>query len=157
MSKTLKISLGWLLLPLVAWLGLNVYSLAMRPVTDWLLTHGLGAELWLLVALAALGHAALFAWPLAQLYGRAVGPAAFIMIWPVLWQHVPVVFDASAAADLRVLWAVALVFYVLSLFVAVRLVKRMWSPARFRHGPVSVETLIRRHQRAVMQRVSVVI
>jgi hypothetical protein len=154
MSKTLQISLGWLLLPVVAWLGLQVYDLALRPVLAWQMQHGLRADVWVLVMLAALGHAALFAWPLVILYGRAAGSVAFVMIWPVLWQHVGVVFSAGASVDLRLFWAIALLMYGGCLWAAVRLVARTQSPARFRRGPASVETLIRRHQRAVMQRLS---
>lgn len=46
MSKTIQIAMGWLLLPLVAWLGLWVYSSAIAPVEAMMLGQGLtGASL----------------------------------------------------------------------------------------------------------------
>ncbi|MEY2863025.1 MAG: hypothetical protein RLY58_732 [Pseudomonadota bacterium] len=154
MSRTLQISLGWLLLPLVAWLGLQVYDLAMQPVLTWFIQHGLTRDVALLLALAGLGHAALFAWPLVKLYGRAAGLAAFIMVWPVLWAHVSPVFDVHVSRDLRLFWAFSLLMYGASLWLAVHVVSRPRRFARVARGPIPVDRLLRRHQRGVMQRLA---
>jgi hypothetical protein len=152
MSRMWRIGLAWLVLPLVAWLSMQVFATVLEPLQVWMMHVGLSAQLWLMLIVAALGHAALFAWPLVRIYGRAAGAVVFVMIWPLMWQRVGLVFDDAFALALRWFWAVALISYVLTLWVAVRLVLRGQSPASFRRGPVSVETLIRRHQRAVMQR-----
>lgn len=152
MSRMWRIGLAWLILPLVAWLSMQVFATVLAPLQAWMTDEGLSLQLWLMLLVAALGHAALFAWPLVRIYGRAAGAVVFVLIWPLIWQRVGLVFDSAFALDLRWFWAVALVSYVLTLWVAVRLVLRSQSPAYFRRGPVSVETLMRRHQRAVMQR-----
>ena len=152
MSRMWRVGLAWLVLPLVAWLSMQIFATVLAPLQVWMTHVGLSVQLWLLLLVATLGHAALFAWPLVRIYGRAAGAVVFVLIWPLMWQRVGLVFDDAFALDLRVFWAVALMSYVLTLWVAVRLVLRSQSPAHFRRGPVSVETLIRRHQRAVMQR-----
>jgi len=152
MSKTIQIAIGWLLLPLVAWLGLWVYSSAIAPVETMMLQQGLQAQVWLLMLLVALGHAALFAWPLVKLYGRAASVVAFVMIWPVLWPHIPTVFAPETSAMVQVFWLAALSVYLVTFFAAVRIVMRA-TPRLHRHrAQVNVETLIRRHTRQVLQR-----
>lgn len=152
MSRMWRVGLAWLVLPLVAWLSMQVFAMVLEPLQAWMMQVGLSVQLWLMLLIAALGHAALFALPLVRIYGRAAGAVVFVIIWPLMWQRVGLVFDQAFTFDLRLFWAVALSSYVLTLWVAVRLVLRGQSPAHFRRGPVSVETLIRRHQRAVMQR-----
>lgn len=151
MSKTIQIAIGWLLLPLVAWSGLWVYSSAIAPVEAMMLQQGLQAQVWLLMLLVALGHAALFAWPLVKLYGRAASVVAFVMIWPVLWPHIPTVFAPDATALVQVFWLVALGLYLVTFFAAVRIVMRATPRLQRHRAQVNVETLIRRHTRAVLQ------
>ncbi len=152
MSKTIQIAIGWLLLPLVAWLGMWVYSSAIAPVEMLMLQSGLHAQVWLLMLLVALGHAALFAWPLVKIYGRAASVVAFVMIWPVLWPHIPTVFATDVSATSQLFWWSALSFYVVALVAVVRLVMRSQPRLQRHRAQVTVETLIRRHTRQVLQR-----
>ncbi len=152
MSNTIKIAIGWLLLPLVAWLGLWVYSAAIAPVEMIMLQQGLQPQVWLLILLIALGHAALFAWPLVKLYGRAASVVAFVMIWPVLWPHIPTVFAADVTANTQLFWLSALGLYLVALFGSVRIVLRAYPRLQRYRAQVTVETLIRRHTRKVLQR-----
>lgn len=152
MSKTIQIAVGWLLLPLVAWLGMWVYSASMQPVEAMMLQQGLQPQVWLLMLLVALGHAALFAWPLVKIYGRAASVVAFVMIWPVLWSHIPTVFAADVSATVQVFWLAALSSYLVTLFALVRLVMQAYPRLQRHRAQVSVETLIRRHTRDVLQR-----
>lgn len=152
MSKTIQIAMGWLLLPLVAWLGMWVYSATIQPVEAIMLQDGLLVQVWLLMLLVALGHAALFAWPLVKVYGRAASAVAFVMIWPVLWPHLPTVFAADVSATSQVFWLAALSFYVVAFFIIVRLMMRAEPRLQRHRAQVTVETLIRRHTRRVLQR-----
>ena len=152
MSKTLQIALGWLVLPLVAWLGMWVYSSAIQPVEMMMLQSGLQVQVWLLMLLVALGHAALVAWPLVKIYGRAASVVAFVMIWPVLWPHIPTVFAADVSANSQLFWLSALSMYVVALVAVVRLVMRSQPRLQRHRAQVTVETLIRRHTRKVLQR-----
>lgn len=152
MSKTIQIAIGWLLLPLVAWLGMWVYSSAIAPVEQMMLQQGLQPQVWLLMLLVALGHAALFAWPLVKLYGRAASVVAFVMIWPVLWPHIPTVFAADVSAMVQIFWFAALSLYLVAFFALVRVVMRATPRLQRHRAQVTVETLIRRHTRQVLQR-----
>ena len=152
MSKTVQISLGWLLLPLMAWLGMWVYSAAIQPVEAMMLAQGLQADVVLLMLLVALGHAALFAWPLVKLYGRAASVVAFVMIWPVLWPHIATVFAPDVAASVQLFWVSALSLYLITFFALVRVVMRAYPRLQRHRAQVSVETLIRRHTKQVLQR-----
>lgn len=146
MTQMVRMSLAWLCLPALAWLGLQVYSLGMLPVQAWLNVQPIPLSAWLVALLVGLGHAALLAWPLVKIYGRAAGAVSFVMIWPVIWHYADLLFVGEAAAELRLFWMLALGFYVLALFVMVGVLLRVQPLQRLRRR-ASVETLMRRYTR----------
>ncbi|MEC7118388.1 MAG: hypothetical protein VXW65_00590 [Pseudomonadota bacterium] len=152
MSRTMRIAMGWLLLPVVVGLGMWVYGTAIAPIEGVWLDGGSAQQVGLLLLLIGLGHAALCAWPLVRIYGRAAPAVGFVMIWPVIWQHVGLAFDSTALASVQVFWTAALVSYLVTLFVSIRWVMRRYPRLRRAQAQPSVERLIRQHTRAVLRR-----
>jgi hypothetical protein len=151
MSRTQHIGLAWLLLPVMLWVGSQVYQVGIDFVAQAYLSQGLTPAIVLLVFLVAGGHAALMAWPLLKIYGRAAGVVSFVMIWPVLWHYMPALFPNFSTWSVSAFWSIALASYVLLLLLAVQVLLRTLSPAARRGGRVTVETLIRRYVRHAQQ------
>jgi|JI102314A1RNA_FD_contig_111_505275_length_1046_multi_3_in_0_out_0_2 hypothetical protein len=151
MSRHYQIAIAWLLLPVMLWVGLQVYQVGMGFAWQAYQTHGLHPAVMLLVLLVAGGHAALMAWPLLKIYGRAAGVVSFVMIWPVLWHYMPALFPNFSVWSVSTFWMLALGSYVVLFWAAVQLVLRSLSPSAKRGGRVTVETLIRRYVRQAHQ------
>lgn len=151
MSRHHQIAIAWLLLPVMLWVGLQVYQVGISFAAQAYLSQGLSPAVMLLVLLVAGGHAALLAWPLLKIYGRAAGVVSFVMVWPVLWHYMPALFPNFSVLAVSTFWVLALSSYVVLFWGAVQLLLRTLSPVQKRGGRITVEALIRRYVRNAQQ------